>query len=91
MMDLHGPLGHKGGHPVPGLSHLGMGGQLVSSNNDGTLGADFNACDKYTNGEIVKSIKHPAFYTIVGKHDKMTPKKVGLELASNIEDPKQLF
>ena len=38
MMDwVHGPLGHKGGHPVPGLSHLGMGGQLVSSNNDGTL------------------------------------------------------
>jgi pimeloyl-ACP methyl ester carboxylesterase len=89
MMDwVHGPLGHKGGHPVPGLSHLGMGGQLVSSNNDGTLGADFNACDKYTNGETAaKSIKHPTL-CIVGKHDKMTPKKVGLELASNIEGSK---
>ena len=89
MMDwVHGPLGHKGGHPVPGLSHLGMGGQLVSSNNDGTLGADFNACDKYTNGEAAaKSIKRPTL-CIVGKHDKMTPKKVGLELASNIEGSK---
>ena len=91
MMDwVHGPLGHKGGHPVPGLSHLGMGGQLVSSNNNGTLGTDFNACDIYTNGlKAAESVKHPTL-CIVGKHDKMTPKKVGLELASKIKDSKTI-
>ena len=39
MMDwVHGPLGQVGGHPVPGLSHIGMGNQLVSSdfNNNGS-------------------------------------------------------
>lgn len=36
MMDwVHGPLGQVGGHPVPGLSHIGMGNQLVSANNNG--------------------------------------------------------
>ena len=55
---VHGPLGHKGGHPVPGLSHMGMGAQLVSSNNNGALGADFNACDQYTNGEKAAESKN---------------------------------
>jgi pimeloyl-ACP methyl ester carboxylesterase len=83
MMDwVHGPLGQVGGHPVPGLSHIGMGNQLVSSNNNGALGADFNACDQYENGEVAASnINHPTL-CIIGKHDRMTPKKVGLELAS---------
>ena len=92
MMDwVHGPLGHKGGHPVPGLSHMGMGNQLVSSNNNGTLGVDFNACDQYTNGEAAASnIKHPTL-CIIGKHDKMTPKKVGVELASKIKDSKSVI
>ena len=67
-----------------------MGGQLVSSNNNGTLGTDFNACDIYTNGlKAAESVKHPTL-CIVGKHDKMTPKKVGLELASKIKDSKTI-
>jgi pimeloyl-ACP methyl ester carboxylesterase len=92
MMDwVHGPLGHKGGHPVPGLSHMGMGNQLVSSNNNGTLGVDFNACDIYTNGEAAAiNVKHPTL-CIIGKHDKMTPKKVGVELASKIKDSKSVI
>ena len=85
MMDwVHGPLGQVGGHPVPGLSHIGMGNQLVSSNNNGALGADFNACDQYENGETAaSSINHPTL-CIIGKHDRMTPQKVGLELANKI-------
>ena len=92
MMDwVHGPLGQVGGHPVPGLSHIGMGNQLVSSNNNGALGADFNACDEYENGEVAaSSIKHPTL-CIIGKHDRMTPKKVGLELASKIDKSKKVI
>ena len=32
MMDFaHGPSGHFGGHPVPGLYHLNTGSMLVQS------------------------------------------------------------
>ena len=88
---VHGPLGQVGGHPVPGLSHIGMGNQLVSSNNNGALGADFNACDKYNNGEnAAKSINKPTL-CIIGRFDRMTPKKVGLELASKINNSKSVI
>ena len=92
MMDwVHGTLGQVGGHPVPGLSHIGMGNQLVSSNNNGALGADFNACDQYENGEKAASdINHPTL-CIIGKHDRMTPKKVGIELASKIKNSKKVI
>lgn len=85
MMDwVHGPLGQIGGHPVPGLSHIGMGNQLVKSNNNGALAYDFGACDQYVNGiKAAQSIKNHTI-CIVGKHDRMTPKKVGLELAKEI-------
>ena len=88
---VHGPLGQVGGHPVPGLSHIGMGNQLVSSNNNGALGADFKACDMYTNGEkAAESINHPTL-CIIGLFDRMTPKKVGLELASKINNSKSVI
>jgi len=92
MMDwVHGPLGQVGGHPVPGLSHIGMGNQLVSSNNNGALGADFNACDQYENGEKAASnINHPTL-CIIGKHDRMTPRKVGIELASKIKNSQKVI
>ena len=92
MMDwVHGPLGQVGGHPVPGLSHIGMGNQLVSSNNNGALGTDFNACNQYENGEKAASdINHPTL-CIIGKHDRMTPKKVGIELASKIKNSKKVI
>ena len=79
------------GHPVPGLSHIGMGNQLVSSNNNGALGADFNACDQYENGEkAALDINHPTL-CIIGKHDRMTPKKVGIELASKIKNSQKVI
>jgi pimeloyl-ACP methyl ester carboxylesterase len=92
MMDwVHGPLGQVGGHPVPGLSHIGMGNQLVSANNHGTLGIDFSACDQYENGErAALSITRPTL-CIIGKHDRMTPKKVGIELSSKINNSQQVI
>ena len=36
------------------------------------------------------NIKHPTL-CIIGKHDKMTPKKVGVELASKIKDSKSVI
>ena len=47
----HGPAGHFGGHPVPGLYHLNTGGMLAKSRTiKDTLGVDFRACDNYKNG-----------------------------------------
>ena len=76
---------------MPGLSHIGMGNQLVSSNNNGALGADFNACDQYENGETAASSINHSTLCIIGKHDRMTPKKVGLELASKIDKSQKVI
>ena len=58
MMDFaHGPSGHFGGHPVPGLHHLNIGSMLVQSREvKDTLGVDFRACQNYTNGFNAASI-----------------------------------
>ena len=62
MMDwAHGPAGHFGGHPVPGLYHINTGTMLAKSRTiQNTLGVDFRACDNYKNGfEAAKKIKCP--------------------------------
>ena len=62
MMDwAHGPAGHFGGHSVPGLHHINIGGTIVLNGSvKDTLGVDFRACDNYKNGfEAAKKIKCP--------------------------------
>ena len=71
MMDwAHGPAGHFGGHPVPGLFHLNLGGTIVENGSiKDTLGVDFRACDNYKNGfESAKKIKCPTI-NILGDKD----------------------
>ena len=70
MMDwAHGPAGHFGGHPVPGLYHINT----------------FRACDNYKNGfEAAKQIKIPTL-SILATDDKMCPVKEGKKLANLIE------
>ena len=88
MMDwAHGPAGHFGGHPVPGLYHINTGGMLAKSRTiKNTLGVDFRACDNYKNGfEAAKKIKCPAI-NILGDRDRMCPIKAGKKLAENIEN-----
>ena len=88
MMDwAHGPAGHFGGHPVPGLYHINTGGMLAKSRTiKDTLGVDFRACDNYKNGfEAAKKIQCPAI-NILGDRDKMCPLKAGKKLAENIKN-----
>ena len=48
MMDwAHGPGGHFGGHPVPGLHHINLGATIVKNGSVKVLGVDFRACDNY--------------------------------------------
>ena len=88
MMDwAHGPAGHFGGHPVPGLHHINLGGSIVINGSvKNALGVDFRACDNYKNGfEAAKKIKCPAI-NILGDRDRMCPIKEGKKLADNIEN-----
>ena len=87
MMDwAHGPAGHFGGHPVPGLYHINTGTMLAKSRTiQNTLGVDFRACDNYKNGfDAAKKIKCPTL-SILATDDKMCPVKEGKKLASLIE------
>ena len=88
MMDwAHGPAGHFGGHPVPGLYHINTGGMLAKSRTiKNTLGIDFRACDNYKNGfEAAKNVKCPTL-NILGDKDKMCPLKEGKRLADAIDN-----
>jgi len=87
MMDwAHGPSGHFGGHPVPGLHHINLGGTIVINGSiSDNLGVDFRACDNYKNGfEAAKKIKCPTI-NILGDEDRMCPVKEGKKLADNIK------
>ena len=86
MMDwAHGPAGHFGGHPVPGLHHINIGGTIVLNGSvKEALGVDFRACDNYKNGfEAAKKIQCPTL-NILGEYDRMIPIKEGKKLADVI-------
>ena len=88
MMDwAHGPAGHFGGHPVPGLHHMNLGGSIVINGSvKNALGVDFRACDNYKNGlEAAKNVKCPTL-NILGNKDKMCPLKEGIRLAEAIDN-----
>ena len=87
MMDwAHGPGGHFGGHPVPGLHHMNLGAMIVKNGSVKVLGVDFRACDNYKNGfEAAKNVKCPTI-NILGDKDKMCPLKEGKRLAGSIEN-----
>ena len=87
MMDFaHGPSGHFGGHPVPGLYHLNTGSMLVQSKEiKDTLGVDFRACENYTNGfEAAKRLDLPTL-SILADKDRMCRLKDGQKLADHIK------
>jgi len=86
MMDwAHGPAGHFGGHAVPGLHHINIGGTIIHNGSvKNALGVDFRACNNYINGfEAAKKIKCPTI-NILGDKDKMCPVKEGKKLADSI-------
>ena len=86
MMDwAHGPAGHFGGHVVPGLHHINIGGRIVLNGSvKHALGVDFRACDNYKTGfDAAAKIKCPTI-NILGEYDRMIPIKEGKKLAALI-------
>ena len=88
MMDFaHGPSGHFGGHPVPGLYHMNTGSMLVKSKEiKDTLGVDFRACQNYINGfDAAKKLSLPTL-SILADQDRMCRLKDGKKLADHIRN-----
>ncbi len=88
MMDwAHGPAGHFGGHAVPGLHHINIGGTIIMNGSiKEALGVDFRACENYKVGfEAAAKIKCPTI-NILGEYDKMIPVREGKKLAASISN-----
>jgi len=84
----HGPTGHFGNPPVPGMSLLGGAQSLLNSAPNGTLGIDLAACNNYHNGMNAASKIICPVLCISGSQDKMSPSFEGMKLAETIPDAK---
>ena len=88
MMDwAHGPAGHFGGHAVPGLHHINIGGTIgINGSIKEALGVDFRACDNFKEDfNAAAKIKCPTI-NILGEYDRMIPIKEGKKLAASISN-----
>ena len=84
----HGPIGHIGNPPVPGMNLLGGAQSLLNSAPNGALGFDLAACNNYQNGmDAAAKISCPVL-CISGNQDKMSPSFEGKKLAEAIPDSK---
>ena len=88
MMDwAHGPAGHFGGHAVPGLHHINIGGTIVLNGSiKDALGVDFRACNNYKNGSVASEKISCPTLCILGDKDKMVPLEKGKKMATKIKN-----
>ena len=84
----HGPTGHFGNPPVPGMSLLGGAQSLLNSAPKGALGFDLAACNNYQNGMNAASKIRCPVLCLAGSQDKMSPYFEGMKLAEAITDAK---
>ncbi len=81
----HGPRGHAGGNPTPGLALIPAGRRLMRQGRPGVLGVDLAACDAYRQGvEAAAAVDCPALF-LLGALDRMTPAKAGRSLAARVK------
>ena len=84
----HGPTGHFGNPPVPGMSLLGGAQSLLNSAPKGALGFDLAACNNYLNGMNAASKISCPVLCLSGSQDKMSPSFEGMKLAEAIHNSK---
>ena len=84
----HGPTGHFGNPPVPGMSLLGGAQSLLNSAPKGALGLDLTACNNYQNGMNAASKISCPVLCISGSQDKMSPYLEGMKLVKTIPNAK---
>jgi pimeloyl-ACP methyl ester carboxylesterase len=81
----HGPRGHSGGSPIPGLALIPGGRRLMTTVKPGVLGVDLAACNAYAQGgAAADAVACPALF-ILGALDRMAPVKAGRSLANRIQ------
>jgi pimeloyl-ACP methyl ester carboxylesterase len=74
--------------PLPGVSLLGAGRQLIGRSLPGVQAADLNACATYAPSmDAVRALKVPTL-VVGGLRDQMTPMKMGQSLAKEIPGAK---
>jgi pimeloyl-ACP methyl ester carboxylesterase len=68
----HGPAGHFGGNPAPGVWLMGGGQRLLARSAEGVLAADLAACNAYDATAAAPRVTCPTLL-LLGAKDRMTP------------------
>ena len=79
----HGPVGHFGGQPAPGLWLMGGGQSLLERAEAGVLASDLEACNGYDTAPLAGRIACPTLL-LLGSEDHMTPPAKAKALAEAI-------
>jgi pimeloyl-ACP methyl ester carboxylesterase len=77
----HGPAGHLGGGPAPGLWLMGGARRLLERALEGVLASDLAACESYDALGAAGRVACPALL-LLGAEDKMTPPSRAKALAA---------
>lgn len=81
----HGPAGHFGGNPAPGLWRMGGAQRLLNQAEEGVLASDLAACDAYDTAASAAKVKCPSLL-LLGALDRMTPSVKARALAEALPD-----
>ncbi len=76
----HGPAGHFGGNPAPGMWRMGASQRLLNRADEGVLARDLAACDAYDALAAAARVSCPSLL-LLGSADRMTPPGKGRMLA----------
>ncbi len=82
----HSPRAQIGGNRLPGAWMLGNSMRLMERSANGTLHADFTACNNYKDGlQAAKKVQCPVLM-ILGQRDLMTPPRAANQVAESFSD-----
>jgi len=82
----HSPRAQLGGNRVPGAWMLGNNMRLMERSANGTLYADFSACNDYKDGlDAAKKVQCPVLM-ILGQRDLMTPPRAASQAAGSFSE-----
>ncbi len=86
----HGPAGHFGGNPAPGLWRMGSAQRLLNQAEEGVLASDLAACDAYDTAASAAKVRCPSLL-LLGALDRMTPSAKARALAEALPDGRTIL
>lgn len=87
----HSPRAQLGGNRVPGAWMLGNSIRLMERSAEGTLHADFTACNDYKEGlDAAKKVQCPVLM-VLGQRDLMTPPRAARQVAKNFREARTVL